>query len=59
MAYTATYTTADISSQVVDFIGGIMAALAQASSPIVWAIVAGIVIGLVGAIIYAVKHLGR
>jgi len=59
MAYTATYTTADISSQVVDFIGGIMAALAQAASPIVWAIVAGIVIGLVGAIIYAVKHLGR
>ena len=59
MAYTATYVTADISAQVVDFIGGIMAALAQAASPIVWAIVAGIVIGLVGGIIYAVKHLGR
>jgi len=59
MAYTATYTTSDISGMVVDFIGGVLAGLAGAATPLIWAIIAGIIIGMVGAIIFAVKNLGR
>lgn len=55
--YCSSYTAADVPSQVVDFIGGVLSSLAGASSPLVWAIVAGIVIGLVAALIVAVKKL--
>lgn len=58
-SYCASFAVADIPNQVVDFIGGILSALAGASNPLVWAIVAGIVIGLVGAIVFAVKRLGK
>lgn len=58
MAYTATYATADIGAMVVDFIGGVMVGLAGAATPLIWAIIAGIIIGLVGYIIVAVKGLG-
>jgi len=59
LAYTATYSTSDISGMVVDFIGGILAGLAGAATPLVWAIIAGIIIGMVGALIYSIKTLGR
>ena len=58
MAYTATYATADIAAMVIDFIGGIMSGLAGAATPLIWAIIAGIIVGLVGYIIVAVKGLG-
>jgi len=59
MAYTATYATSDIASIVVDFIGSFLAGLAQSATPLVWTIIAGMIITLIGGVVYAVKHFGR
>jgi len=57
MVYTATYSTADISSQVIDFVGGIMGALAQSANPLVWLVVGTLVVGMVGTLLYSIKNL--
>jgi hypothetical protein len=59
MAYTATYTTADIGNMVIDFLGGILAGLAGAASPLIWVIVAGLIIAMIGGFLLHVKHLGK
>jgi hypothetical protein len=59
LAYTATYVAGDIGSMVIDFLGGIMAGLAGAAVPLVWVIVATLIIGLIGGLLVTVTRLGK
>lgn len=56
--YTSIFSVQDIPKQVVDFIGGILDALANSVTAIVWIIVAGIVIGLAVELIKKAQELG-
>ena len=55
--YCSSYGVADIPNTVIDFIGGILSSLAGAASPLVWSIVAGIIIALAVGLMVVIKKM--
>jgi len=52
--YCEQYVATDIPKQTVDVIGGTMGAFAEAANPLIWVIVAGIIIG---SVVLIIKHI--
>jgi len=55
--YCATYGATDVPGVVVDIIGGVLVGLAQSANPLVWAIVAGMILTIMVGVVLLFKRM--